>query len=78
MLKTSKLLTITVPKPFLRKIRFESKRRDTSISELLRNAFDFYTEDIPEVYSDKEIASLVKRDELSRKFRTQLDSLLKK
>ncbi|MEK7649017.1 MAG: ribbon-helix-helix protein, CopG family [Patescibacteria group bacterium] len=42
MLKNSKLLTVTVPKATYTRIRSEAKKRRTSISGLVRDAFESY------------------------------------
>ncbi len=43
MLKHSKLLTVTVPKATYARIRSEAKRRKTTISGLVRDAFESYS-----------------------------------
>lgn len=76
MLKNSKMLTITVPRKTYYTIRQEAKKRDETISGLLRHAFEYLTQEKFEVYSDKELATLLKKDRLSSTMRSDLDRLL--
>lgn len=76
MLKTSKLLTVTVPKKTFADIRKEAKKRQTTISGLLRDAFFFYTQGEGEVYSDAELRRILDRDRLSLSLQKDLNKLL--
>lgn len=76
MLKTTKLLTITVPKAIYREIQGQAKKRKTTISGLMRTAFISFTQQDDTLYSDREIADLLKRDKISPKLQLELDSLL--
>lgn len=76
MLTTSKLLTITVPKTTYTRIRTEASRRKSSISGLLRDAFESYTRYSGTLYSDQELQDIIKRDQLPAKFRKELDDIL--
>jgi hypothetical protein len=76
MLKTSKLLTITVPKATYARIRVEASRRKSSISGLLRDAFDSYITYPPRNYTNAEIQDFINRDRLSPKLRKKIDTFL--
>jgi len=76
MLKKSKLLTITVPKSTYTRIHTEATKRKSSVSGLLRDAFESYTRYSGTLYTDKELQDIVKRDQLPLKLRIELDGLL--
>lgn len=76
MLKTTKMLTITVPKTTYRSIREEAKKRNETISGLMRKAFVSYVDSSTELYSDRQLAELLRRDALSPKIQRDLDRLL--
>lgn len=76
MSETSKIINITVPKKMHQRIRTEAKKRNTTVSSLLRESFETYTQ-IPKVlYSDAELKDLLGRDKLSSTERKRLDHLL--
>jgi hypothetical protein len=77
MLKTSKLLTITVPKATYQVIHSEAKRRRTTISGMLRQAFTDYVENDTNIYSDVELQRLLQRDQLSVRLQRKLDRQLR-
>lgn len=77
MLKTSKLLTITVPKATYAVIRKTAKDRQETVSGMLRNAFDQYISNDTELYSDQQLKQLLKKDQLPLRLRKDLDQLLK-
>ncbi len=76
MLKTSKLLTMTVPKETYRRIHEEAVRRKATVSGLLRESFEYYIEQAGEVYSVEELDLLLKRDCLPKLLRERLDKIL--
>lgn len=76
MLKTSKLLTVTVPKKTFADIRKEAKKRQTTVSALVRDAFFAYTQGEGEVYSDTELRRILNVDRLSPTLQKDLDKLL--
>ncbi len=76
MLKTSKLLTITVPKATYKEIQGEAKKRKSTISGLMRTAFVFFVEQDDNLYSEREIAQFLQRDKISKKLQQELDALL--
>lgn len=76
MLKNSKLLTITVPKATYTAIRQAARKRQETISGMLRNAFEAYTSTNGSIYSDQELNALLKRDKLPAKLKHELDRLL--
>ena len=76
MLKTSTMLTITVPKKTAQRIRQEAIKRSFTISGLLRTAFDQFTLEAPEPYTAIELKQLLTRDRLSPRIRRELDTLL--
>jgi len=76
MLKSSKLLTITVPKSTYTRIRSEARRRDTTISGLLREAFNSYVTYRFREYTDADIQDFIKRDRLSPSLRKKVDAFL--
>lgn len=76
MLKTSKLLTVTVPKATYTRIRSEARRRNTTVSGLIRDAFDSYVIYPPRDYTDAEIKDFIKRDQLPEKLRLKIDAFL--
>lgn len=76
MLKTAKLLTITVPKSTYTAIHDEAKKRQDTVSGMLRRAFNDYVENSTELYSDRELDLLLKRDKLSTGLKQDLDRLL--
>lgn len=77
MLKTSKMMTITVPKATFAAIRSEAKKRNETISGILRKAFDTYITDSYAVYTDEELAQLLKKDRLPRTLQQQLDRAIR-
>lgn len=76
MLKTSKLLTITVPKKTFVDIRKEAKKRQTTVSALVRDAFFSYTQGEGEAYTDAELRRILHADRLSPVLQKDLDKLL--
>ncbi|MDO8625908.1 MAG: hypothetical protein Q7K39_00405 [Candidatus Magasanikbacteria bacterium] len=70
-------LTITVPRPFFRRLKNEANRRRTSVSGLLRDSFTFYTNTEAALYSNAEIGRLLKKDALPTGLKRDLDRLLK-
>lgn len=76
MLKKSKLLTITVPKATYTRIRTEAIKRKSSISGMLRDAFESYTRYSGTLYSDQELQNIIQQDKLPLKIRKELDKLL--
>lgn len=76
MLKNSKMLSVTVPKKTLADIRKEAKKRQTTVSGLLRDAFFFYTQGEGEVYSDAELRHILNRDRLSPSLQKDLKKML--
>lgn len=78
MLKTTKLLTITVPKSTYSAIRHEAKKRRDTVSGMLRKAFVQYIENDTELYSDQTLRQLLKDDRLSKNVQRDLDRLLRK
>ena len=77
MLKTTKLLTITVPKITYKEIQSEAKKRKTTVSGLLRTAFSSFVEKDVDLYSDSYIEKILKRDTVPAKLQKDLDTLLK-
>ena len=69
-------LTITVPRPFLARLKREAGRRQTSVSELLRDSFVFYSDFNTNIYTDAELKKLLNRDKLPAKLKNDLDKLL--
>ncbi len=65
MLKHSKLLTVTVPKAIYARIRSEAKRRKTTISGLVRDAFESYSKNPDELKNS--IRSTVREEILQLK-----------
>lgn len=78
MLKTAKMLTITVPKSTYAIIHSEAKKRNETISGMLRKAFDLYINTPTDVYSDSELNQLLHKDKLSSQLRKDLDRLTHK
>ena len=78
MLKNSKLLTITVPKETYRKIQLEAKIRKTTVSGLVRDAFDSYSDEREKLYASSLIRRYMKADILPKKLKNELDAILKK
>ena len=76
MLKTSKLLAVTVPKETYSRIRAEAARRKATVSGLLRESFEYYIEQAGKIYSDAELDRLLKRDRLSKSLKNRLDRML--
>lgn len=76
MSRTTDLLTISIKAPLLKKMRLEAKRQKTGVSALLRDAFLFYTQETPEVYTQQELKRLLKADELPAALKRQLDKKL--
>ena len=76
MLKTSKMLTITVPKEMYRTIYKEASKRNETVSGLIRKAFTSYVDSGTELYSDRQIQQLLRHDALSPKLQKYLDRLL--
>lgn len=76
MLKTSKMLTVTVPKTTYARIRSEARRRSTTVSGLIRDAFDSYVTYPPRDYTDAEIHDFIRRDQLPSKLRLKIDKFL--
>lgn len=73
MLKTSTMMTITVPKATSLTIRSEAKKRNETISGILRKAFDAYIADTSAIYTDTELARLLHDDRLPKTLQRQLD-----
>lgn len=78
MLKTTKLLTITVPKATYREIQGEAKKRKTTVSGLLRTAFSSFVEKDTDLYSDAYLEQIFKRDTISTKLQKDLNKLLER
>lgn len=78
MLKTSKLLTVTVPKATYSSIRKEAQKRNETVSGLLRRAFDLYKNTPIQLYTDKELRQLLKRDALPTRLVSDLKRLTRK
>ena len=70
-----KPLTITMPRPFLARVKREAEKRQTSVSELLRDSFIFYADFKPDIYTDTELKKLLNRDKLPSKLKDDLDKL---
>lgn len=78
MLKTAKMLTITVPKSTYATIRSEAKKRNETISGMLRKAFDLYISTSADVYSDSELEQLLQKDKLPTELSKDLARLTRK
>lgn len=77
MLKTSTMMTITVPKATSLTIRSEAKKRNETISGILRKAFDAYIADTSAVYTDAELAQLLHDDRLPKTLQQHLDRVIR-
>ena len=69
-------ITITMPRPFLQRLKRAAGRRQTSVSELLRDSFVFYSDFNSDIYTDAELKKLLNRDKLPAKLKNDLDKLL--
>ena len=76
MPRTTNLLTISLSKSLLGRMRSEAQRRSTTVSALLRDAFEVYTKQQPVVYTDQELKALLKADRLPPGLKRDLDRLL--
>lgn len=72
------MLTITLPQRTLTRLRSEARKRNETVSGLLRRAFDTYTQHNQEIYTSQEIKQLLERDRLAISLAKNLDQLLKK
>jgi hypothetical protein len=75
-MKNAKMLTITLPTKTVTRLRSEARRKNETISGLLRRAFDLYTQHDQEFYTTKELAELLKRDRLAPSLIKDLGRLL--
>ncbi len=75
-MQPSKLMSITVPKDTFARIRKTAKKENKTISGLLREAFEFFVDFQPRIYSDKEIETFLKEDTLSHTTQKSLDTLI--
>ncbi len=76
MPRTTDLLTISLEKKILRKIKQEAKRRKTTVSALLRDAFTRYTEVSDEIYTDQELSEILQADKLPKSLKEDLEKCL--
>jgi hypothetical protein len=77
MPKTAKMMSVTVPPSVYIRIKREAKKRETSISGLLRTAFEAYvSDDDIAVYSDDYIADLIERDKIPDSLRRSVHKKL--
>lgn len=72
------MLTITMPRPVYRRLKNQARQRQTTISGLLRQSFEYFTKRADEVYSDAELQQLLRRDQLSPLLKKDLDRLLRR
>lgn len=78
MLKTSQMLTITVPKATYSQIKKEAVRRKSTVSGLLQDSFEYFIEEPNNLYSDQEIKRILVRDRIPFSLQKEVDTLLKR
>lgn len=75
MLKTTKLLSITVPKPVYREIHREAKKRNTTVSGLLRTAFEGYVQNFRQKSQTRETERIL-LDKISTELHKGVDKFI--
>jgi hypothetical protein len=76
MARTSQLLTITVPRATYAQMKREAVRRRSTVSGLLRTAFDRLANESTDLYSDAELRQFFTRDRIPVSLQRDLDRLL--